>query len=175
MTTSIAPPSLSALNDALAIIRLALNPQEALEVTEHLHKETQAHSQMLDAIRGRHDQLNAREQALILREKQVEATLSDLTDRETAVAAQSRKVSEQTNALQQQQAEHTRAVSDHAAEHSSRSDAVKTEEDRVLVARRSLEQATASQNTQLTQREEQLHLAEEDLKSRVQRMKELAA
>lgn len=81
------PPPTSALNDALALVRLALNPKEASDYIERLAAQTSAHEEARNAIIGKSQELDIRENAIADKESILAKREASVTDRETEVAS----------------------------------------------------------------------------------------
>lgn len=79
------PPPVSALNDALALVRLAVNPKEAADYIEKLSAQSAAHEEARNANIGKDKLLEARESAIAGKEAVIAKRESAVTARETEV------------------------------------------------------------------------------------------
>jgi hypothetical protein len=90
------PPPPTALNDALALVRLALNPKEAADYLDKLSTQAALHESARNANTGK-------EAALEAREKVVQGKESDVAKREASVTLRETDVASHAATLKQQQ------------------------------------------------------------------------
>ena len=95
----ILPPPPSALNDALALVRLALNPKEAATYLEQLTAQSTAHEAARNANIGQAQALAEREQAVSVKEAQVKAREDALAERESQLGTRGAALGAQQNAI----------------------------------------------------------------------------
>jgi GH25 family lysozyme M1 (1,4-beta-N-acetylmuramidase) len=167
----IPPPSLSALTDALAIVRLALNPEQALDLIERLHDETKSHTETLQAIMAHKADVETREKDLDAREASVKAKEIGIADLQQTTNTRERETAQKERSLQAQLAAHAQRVADHEEQERVLAD----QQERHAAAQRSFDQVSAARTTELDNREAQLKEAEAAHEARLARLRELAA
>jgi hypothetical protein len=156
------PPAPEHLNDALSLVRLALNPQAAAEFLEKLKAQTDAHDQARSSRMAESRDLEAKTASVNTRE-------AGLSAREAAVAAREGAASQMEATLSAKQqlleARESAVVESERALGQSRFN-----QDAKI---RNFEQVSASRMAELDTREAELAEREKAHQAKVQRLKEL--
>ncbi len=168
MNTNLQPPSISALHDALAIARLALNPKAAADYLDELTQVTERHEAALKANSGKDEALERKAQELRSWEAQLKAQSESLNSQATQLAsaraaleadksahAESVRIAETRVREMQQFAERTRAD--------------------VEQKRKDFEGVFAARTGDMDRREAALKKMEEAHAAKVAKLRELAA
>lgn len=163
----IAPPPLTAINDAIAIVRLIQNPEQAAQLIEALKMQADRHAETLQGIIGRSDQLDAKERDLQARESALAAQNATIGDREAAIEAREKKHAAEVLGLQQS----LRTLDSQTSEAHARIDAqiAKWLSDRNALdsMRLNFEQTSASRSADLDRREAALGAGETRLATKL--------
>jgi len=170
---TIAPPSLTAINDALAVVRLALNPQSANEVIEHLANETAKHQETLKAIIGRKDQLDAREKDLQEREANISVNMAAVVTRDAQVTARERAAATREQQLAEAHAAHTKRVGDNEAAQKAWDEHAAAVKKDIETRQAALDKANAARTSALDAREAAIAKRETEHAARLARLKAL--
>lgn len=158
------PPPPAALNDALALVYLALNAKEAAAYLETLKTQTLAHEAARNANVGKAEQLATREQVLAEKEALIVSRETSVTTRETEVNAHALTLIGQQQALTADSQKLEEAKAAHAANVQS-----------LAHLKANAEQTMAAAHQALDERERALAQAEAEHAAKVARLKELAA
>ena len=168
MNTNPTPPPASALYDALALARLALNPAEALKYFEALKEVTERHETAVRANMGKDKDISSREDALREWEAKMNSRESDLKDREVAARAKAEK-------LERELSEHASGVDVEKDSLAQERAALKAQRESLEHAKRNFEQTSASRTAELNTREADILKREGEHAERLRRLKELTA
>jgi hypothetical protein len=157
------PPPPTALNDALALVRLALNPKEANDYLEQLSTQAALHESARNENQGRTQQLDVLQKNVATKEAALRATEADLAQREAALADNAKTL------RQFQQKMNADSQSVDAAK-------VQLEADRATLEahRKNADQAIAAGHQALDEREKVVAEKEAAHTARLARFKELA-
>jgi chromosome segregation ATPase len=156
------PPPLNSLGDALALVRLALNPKEAAEYIERLAAQTIAYQESHQKLVSQSKDIENRLKAVEIAEAQLAPKISALTAREGATADLSRQLDSQREEL------NTRRSALDEAEKALAQSRISLE-----AQRKNFEQTSASRIVELDNREQALKEREAAHNAKVQRLREL--
>ena len=161
--TPIAPPPTTALNDALALVRLALNPKEASDYLESLTAQATKHEEARIANTGK-------EQALYAKETEIASREDAITKRESASAKREDELKALINEVNAKQSSFDAKF----AELETKRGSLEASATSFAAIHDEAQQALAAAHATLDEREKAVAMRESEHAAKVARLKELA-